>query len=52
MQMNFIHSSSSMPLFQFKPLLSEGEADKAWEPSKEAMLFRKLGRSFTVSEGL
>jgi hypothetical protein len=51
-QMNFIHSASSMPLFQFTPLLSEGQAGKTWEPSNVAMLFRKLGKSFTVSEGL
>jgi hypothetical protein len=40
MQMNFIHAAISMPLFQFTPLLSEGQAGKASEPSNGAMLFR------------
>ena len=52
MQMNFIHSASPMPLCQFTTLLSEGQVSKAWEPSNIAMLFRKLGKSFTFSEGL
>jgi hypothetical protein len=39
MQINSIHSAISMPLFQSTPLLSEGQAGKAWEPSNEAMLF-------------
>jgi hypothetical protein len=52
MQKNFILSASSMPLFQFTPLLSEVQVGKAWEPSNIAMLFRKLGRSVTVSEVL
>jgi len=47
MQMNFFHSASPMPLCQFTPLLSEGQAGKACEPSNVAMFFRKLGKFYS-----
>jgi hypothetical protein len=35
-----------MPLYKFLPVLSEVQAGRAWEPSNEVMIFRKVREDF------